>query len=216
MQQSLTAQGFTHEILLRPGESATYAVVGTFTGYASLRFATKGDNWIIVTRGAVDTGISGTFVNETGHNLRLRLCAEDTAAGTPFTGTLVCTLLPVSTSAAAADIATVEHVRTNGSTATTANLAVYQTSVTSSGSAGAETLNVGDGTGAVIGQRKLVTLATRTNAADSVALDDTHCAQGADTITAVVLDAAGEFVLLEWRGTKWEVIKASAGVVATA
>lgn len=108
-----------------------------------------------------------------------------------------------------------ETVRTNGDAAVAVNTRVYKSVVVSSGSEGAEDLEVGDGTDVEIGTRKLIVFGTRTHASDSIVLDDTNISQGSDTITAVELDAADEFILLEWHGTSWEVIAASAGVVTT-
>lgn len=114
------------------------------------------------------------------------------------------------------DIATSEAVETNGTTPTDLDLTVYQSILTTGGSQGAEDAAIGDGTGITVGQRKLVTLDTLTDPADSVTLDDANFAQGSDTITAIALDAEGEFILAEWQGAKWEVIKASSGVVTVA
>lgn len=113
------------------------------------------------------------------------------------------------------DIGTSEEIATNGDEATALSLSVYQSIITTGGSEGAEEATIGDGTGVTVGQRKLVTLETLTEATDSVTLDDANFSQGSDTITGITLDAAGEFVLAEWRGASWEIIAASAGVVAT-
>lgn len=111
------------------------------------------------------------------------------------------------------NILTSESVATNGDDAVNCDVSVYQTIVTSSGSEGEEDLNIGDGTGVTVGTRHLVTFATRTHASDSIVMDDANITVTGSTVTAVELDAAGEFILLEWQGASWEVIKASSGVV---
>lgn len=110
-------------------------------------------------------------------------------------------------------LTTQEEVATNGDTATELSLEVYQSVITTGGSEGAEEATLGDGTGAIVGQRKLITLDTLTHASDSVTLDHANFAVPDETITAIELDAAGEFLLAEWNGAKWQVIYASAGVV---
>lgn len=114
----------------------------------------------------------------------------------------------------AADIApTFEEVTTLESPAETdCDISVYETRVTSGDSDGAELLNIGDGTGAYVGQRHLITLVSRVGT-DDVTLDDANITQAGVTIAAVVLDADDEFILLEWQGASWEVIAAASGVV---
>lgn len=104
---------------------------------------------------------------------------------------------------------------TTGADPVDCDISVYQTVVTTGGTQGNEELNIGDGTGATVGQRHLVTLGTLTDT-DTVVLDDANISQGADSITAVALDTADQFIMLEWQGATWEVIAASAGVVTTA
>lgn len=108
-----------------------------------------------------------------------------------------------------------EDVATSG-TPEAVDITVYETLVTSGGTQGAESLTIGDGTGAKIGQRKLIYLETLTDPSDSVALDDTNFSQGADTITAIAFDAADEYLLAEWQGASWEIIAAASGVVSVA
>jgi hypothetical protein len=108
-----------------------------------------------------------------------------------------------------------ETVTTNGDASSEVGLDRYHSKIVSGGSAGTEDLNIGDGTGAIVGQRKLITFLTRTNASDSIVLDHANFSQASATITAIALDAAGEFILAEWQGAKWEIIKASSGVVTT-
>lgn len=114
------------------------------------------------------------------------------------------------------DIRTSESLTTNGSTATALGLTVYQSILTTGASEGAESATIGDGTGVTVGHQKLITLGTLSDASDSVTLDDSNFSQGSDTITAIALDAAGEFLLAQWRGSSWEIISASSGVVSVA
>lgn len=109
-----------------------------------------------------------------------------------------------------------EVVSTNGDAAEALSVSVFKSTLVTSGSEGAEEAELGDGSGVEIGTRKLIVLGTRTHADDSVVLDDANFSQGADSITAIALDAANEFLLVEWQGASWEVIKASSGVVAVA
>lgn len=105
--------------------------------------------------------------------------------------------------------------KTSGASPITVSLDVFKTTLTTGDTQGNETVNVGNGSTAVIGQRKLVFLGTRTHASDEAVLDHENMAQGSDTLVSVILDEANEFVLLEWRGAKWEIIKAASGVVTT-
>lgn len=113
------------------------------------------------------------------------------------------------------DISTSQDVVTSDAAPEALDLTVYQSKLTTGGSQGAEAVTIGDGTGITVGHRKLVTLETLTDGADSVTLDDGNFSQAADTITAIALDAEGEFLLAEWQGASWEVIAASSGVVTT-
>jgi hypothetical protein len=90
-----------------------------------------------------------------------------------------------------------ETVTTNGDASSEVGLDRYHSKIVSGGSAGTEDLNIGDGT------------------SDSIVLDHANFSQASATITAIALDAAGEFILAEWQGAKWEIIKASSGVVTT-
>lgn len=92
------------------------------------------------------------------------------------------------------------------------DISVYRTAVTSSG-AGSAALTIGDGTGAIVGQRKLIELADLVEDGDVVALDHANWESSAGVaLTALELDDAGEFVLGEWTGSKWRVIHSSATV----
>jgi hypothetical protein len=95
------------------------------------------------------------------------------------------------------------------------DISVYESQITSGNTDTTENITIGDGTGAYVGQRKLITLVSRVGT-DDVTLDDANFSQAADTITAIVLDADDEFILAEWQGASWEVIVASSGVVSVA
>jgi len=87
--QNLTAQGGTVGFTLKPGQSATYSIGGTFTGFGSLqRSRNGGASWETVTTGAEDTAISGTVKNETTSDEAYRGYLADTDALTVATGTL--------------------------------------------------------------------------------------------------------------------------------
>lgn len=104
---------------------------------------------------------------------------------------------------------------TTGASPVALDLVSYKATVTTGGTAGGEDLTIGDGTGAVIGQRKLVTLGTRTDASDVVSLDHANIVNASGTQTTNCdLDAAGEYVLLEWNGAKWQIVYTN-GTVAT-
>lgn len=92
------------------------------------------------------------------------------------------------------------------------SLTKYQSRLTVTLAATAFTL--GNGAGVTVGTRKLITCAART-APGTAALDHANIVDPAGTqATAVVLDAANEFILVEWRGAKWHTIAATAGVVS--
>lgn len=118
------------------------------------------------------------------------------------------------TKAGVNDINSFEEVETNGEDPTELDISVYQSKITTGGTEAAEEAEIGDGTGAIIGQRKLIVLESLGDAADSVILDDANFSQADDTISAIELDEEGEFVLAEWQGASWEIIKASDGVVS--
>lgn len=111
-------------------------------------------------------------------------------------------------------VAGVEGVET-GASPTAASHRFFKTELTTGGTEGAETYNLADGTGQMQGRQRLLELVTLAEAGDSVALDHANISQGDDTITGVALDAEDEFILLELRGDKWEVLFASSGVVST-
>lgn len=100
---------------------------------------------------------------------------------------------------------------TSGSSAVSVDTAVYKTEITTGGTAGSEDVNIGDGTGAVIGERHLIELTTRTNASDVVNLDHLNVHNAAGTaLTNLDMDAEGEFVLVEWTGSEWQIIYSDA------
>lgn len=100
---------------------------------------------------------------------------------------------------------------TTGATSKAADTTVYQTVLTTGATAGAEALTIANGT--IPGQRKLLTLETLGGVGDSVAVAFANVVNAAGTqATGVVLDAAGEYLLLEWTGAKWKVIYGTATV----
>lgn len=100
---------------------------------------------------------------------------------------------------------TYEEVDT-GSVAVAANLKVYQTLITTGDTDGNESLTLGNGTGVVIGTRKLIKLQTRTGT-DTVVLDHANIVNAAGAaLSAATMDAAGETLVVEWNGTKWQAI----------
>jgi hypothetical protein len=103
-------------------------------------------------------------------------------------------------------LATFEALASNPTTPSAVDLTVYETRVTTTGSEAAEEITLGDGTGAVVGQRKLIT-GTLGHANDAVTLDHANMADvDGGALAAVSIDATGGFVLVEWNGTAWQVI----------
>lgn len=103
-------------------------------------------------------------------------------------------------------------VTTNGVAPTEAPISAYNVLVTTGGSAGAEDLEIPAGT--KIGQRLHLELVALGDVGDSVAIDVTNLADPfGQTVSAAVLDAVGEELLLEWAGAAWNVYGATAGVV---
>lgn len=94
--KSFTAAGVGDAFSLEPNQQITYSASGTFTGFVELqRSKNNGATWERVTRGAVDTGISGTVKNESPKQVRYRFAAFDTDSETPVTGTIVTSLADV-------------------------------------------------------------------------------------------------------------------------
>ena len=99
----------------------------------------------------------------------------------------------------------------SGAVAVTIDASTYHVNITTGGTAGSENVSIGDGSSARVGERKLITLAVRTDASDVVNLDHANCVNAAGTtLTNLDMDAAAEFVLLEWNGTKWQIVYANA------
>lgn len=70
--------------------------------------------------------------------------------------------------------------------------------------------------GAIPGQRKLITLEALGTAGDSLALDATNIHNAAGTqATGVTLDAAAEFLLIEWTGAEWQEVYGTATITTT-
>ncbi len=118
-------------------------------------------------------------------------------------------------SATQPSVQSLEVTITNGSTPTSLVVGPYRSLLTTGGSQSAEEAELGDGTGVIVGTRKLIVLENLTDPADSVVLDDANFSQGVDVITSIELDAANEFLYCEWRGSSWEILSASSGVVST-
>jgi len=102
-------------------------------------------------------------------------------------------------------------------TATAMVADAYQQLFTTDGSGTAlQVFTPGDpATVGIIGQRHLLKLALRANAADTVSVDKTRIKKSDDltTPTAVTLSSVGDWALLEHRGDHWIVIAFKAGVV---
>lgn len=68
-------------------------------------------------------------------------------------------------------------------------------------------------TNGIIGQRNLVKIAALGNAGDKIDIDVTLLTQAALTVSKVELAVVGDWVLIEHRGSKWEIIASKSGVV---
>jgi hypothetical protein len=237
---SFTAKGQVSTVVsLNPKEVLAYAITTSeLTGSVILEKATKGlQGWEPVV--ALSATGSGTLRNDDSELMRVRLrveaideVEEESVAYKleQVTGQLVeilvqdAKLRPVFSLddqdqvivhkpvVVVGLLNTSEVVYTNDSAAVAVNLEVYKTEVVSSGSEGGEDLEIGDA--GIIGQRKLIVFKTRTHASDKIVLDHANFSQGSDTIGAIELDAANEFILAEFRGVKWEILAASVGVVS--
>lgn len=92
------------------------------------------------------------------------------------------------------------------------SLSHYQTQII--GRAAGDPMTIGNGTGVVVGTRKLLRMTSRPGSS-TVVFDHANIkAVGGGAATAVVFDAVNEFALLEWRNDGWYTIAASAGVVS--
>jgi hypothetical protein len=102
--------------------------------------------------------------------------------------------------------------RASGAAPITLLAGVYRHNITTGGTAGNETVNLP--TGDYVGQRILVHELVRTNASDVIQIGLTNLTAQAvvgdtaedNTITAMSLDAAGDFLLAEWMGTDWNLL----------
>ena len=89
------------------------------------------------------------------------------------------------------------------------SLSVFNTKAETENAASVASL--ADGT--IPGQRKLITLATQGTGGDQLTLDGTNIHNlSAVQSTGVVFDAEGEFLLVEWTGSEWQEVYASATV----
>lgn len=97
---------------------------------------------------------------------------------------------------------------TTGASPVAANLEYQESSITTGGTAGSEDFNIGDGTGVKVGTKHLITLAVRTDGSDVVNIDHANWVDfdNSTGLTNLDLDAAGEYVLGEWNGTKWRLL----------
>ncbi|MCP3980742.1 MAG: hypothetical protein GY716_15680 [bacterium] len=109
-----------------------------------------------------------------------------------------------------------DEARTSGASEITLDITQYQSTITTGATEGSEDVSVGDGTGAIVGQRKLITLGTRSHASDVVNLDHANMVDtdGSTALTNMDLDAADEFWLGQWNGTAWVTIYTT-GTLAT-
>lgn len=111
------------------------------------------------------------------------------------------------------------EVTTSHTATTNAAFAHAETELTTSGSGAAEAYAFGTTPGVKPGHRKLVTLAAKGAAGDSVTIDFANLAVTGKTVSAAALTTVGQFILVEWRpglGNKWLVVDATAGVVTAA
>ncbi len=105
----------------------------------------------------------------------------------------------------------------SGASPVAMTLAAYHTVITTGDTDGNESVTIPDGV--IAGQRKLVSLGTRTGT-DVVVIAVTNIDQGLHsgetpaTITALNLDAEGEYALLEWSGAKWNVLYSNGTITA--
>lgn len=105
----------------------------------------------------------------------------------------------------------VADAATSGASAITLTLAAYRTNITTGGTAGNENVNALP-SGEYIGQRKLIYLATRTDASDVVVIATSNISRlllSGETPGAVAtlnLDAADEYAMLEWSGAEWNIL----------
>jgi len=92
VSKSFTAAGTSLVLAIKPGQSVTYSVTGTFTGFVYLERQRRFATWEVIAGGTADTGFSGTSKNETKREESYRFRAEDTDGENPITGTAVCSI----------------------------------------------------------------------------------------------------------------------------
>jgi hypothetical protein len=101
---------------------------------------------------------------------------------------------------------------TSGASPVALTEGIYRHNITTGGTAGSESVTLPDGQ--YVGQRLLIHESVRTNASDVIAVSLTKLAAQSIvgdtaedvTIAAMTLDAAGDYVLLEWTGLKWNIL----------
>lgn len=107
----------------------------------------------------------------------------------------------------------VENITTNDTDTLPVDVEVYETKIQTAGSESAEMISIPDGT--VVGQRKLITVTAIGAAGTAVGVAFTNIVNAsAVQLTGCSMDADDEFLLLEWNGSKWQVVY-SAATLAT-
>ena len=106
-------------------------------------------------------------------------------------------------------------VQTSHTVSTTAGFKHYETAFTTDGT-GTQAVAMPASPGVQVGKRKLFTLASKGANGDTVVFAAGSFSKAALAVSAVVLSAVNDFLLVEYRGSKWEVIAASNGVVTAA
>ena len=117
-------------------------------------------------------------------------------------------------------VGTYEDVTLSASAATVLGRDVYEYRLTTAaGGVHADELSMPVLADGRVGERHLITYAAETDAGDTAVASAALVAllsQAALTVSAVTFDTVGEWLLLENRGLKWEVIAATSGVVTAA
>jgi hypothetical protein len=113
-----------------------------------------------------------------------------------------------------------ESITTSHSAATALTQTAYQQLFTTDGSGNAAQIAtpvapVSGVIPGVVGQRHLLKLAVKANAADTVSVDKTNMKKSDDstTPTSVILTNVGDWVLIEHRNDHWFIVAAKTGVV---
>jgi hypothetical protein len=92
-RHTLTAAGFVPAGSIQPGQTFSYVVSGTFTGYVLVEIShNRGQSWELFDGTVVDTGCADILVNESMSDIWMRFSAHDTDAETAFSGTALAVL----------------------------------------------------------------------------------------------------------------------------